>query len=523
MKPEDFKIDKEKLVFANTDEIITDKELPTKPISFFRGALSRFARNKASIVAFIIICILVLFAIIGPFCTNYTVSYNDSRMSYCYPKSKFFSQFGIWDGTTKKETNSYGFYYDYAIGVETNHSAIKNQSYTTSIIISTDASGNEITTTYYSYKLDTYCKTGVIFKNLTEEEYIDLQNYQDETGIQVIYPMTDSKLRPDKTINSEANADANYWYQTEVNGVLVSPVLDENGDYINIYKAYTGKDKYTSKMRVEGEGNYLYNYASKNQTGYQVRISYYDYYVYYHSYVLQDGITEPCFLFGSTNTGQDIFTCLASGARFSFMLAILVSVVNLIVGAIYGAIEGYYGGKIDLVMERIVEILNAIPFMVVVTLLKYHLGSSSQMLVLFIAFFLTGWIGMAGRTRMQFYRFKNQEYVLAARTLGASDARIMFKHIFVNAIGTLITSCVLIIPSTIFSETTLSYLGIINLNSGSMTSVGTLLSNAQQFLASYPYMIAFPAVFICLLMLSFNLFGNGLRDAFNPSLRGSEE
>ncbi len=130
---------------------------------------------------------------------------------------------------------------------------------------------------------------------------------------------------------------------------------------------------------------------------------------------------------------------------------------------------------------------------------------------------------MAGRTRMQFYRFKNQEYVLAARTLGANDRRIMFKHIFPNAIGTLITSFVLVIPGMIFSETTLSYLGIINLNTGDTTSVGTLLANAQPYLAQYPHMIFFPALFISLLMLSFNLFGNGLRDAFNPSLRGTED
>ena len=130
---------------------------------------------------------------------------------------------------------------------------------------------------------------------------------------------------------------------------------------------------------------------------------------------------------------------------------------------------------------------------------------------------------MAGRTRMQFYRFKNQEYVLAARTLGANDRRIMFKHIFPNAIGTLVTSCVLVIPGMIFSETSLSYLGIINLESGNLTSVGTLLSKGQGYLMTYPHMIFPPAVFICLLMLSFNLFGNGLRDAFNPSLRGSEE
>ena len=130
---------------------------------------------------------------------------------------------------------------------------------------------------------------------------------------------------------------------------------------------------------------------------------------------------------------------------------------------------------------------------------------------------------MAKRVRMQFYRYKNREYVLSAKTLGASDRRIMRKHILPNAIGTIITGSVLSIPATIFSESSLSYLGIINLNTGSMTSVGTLLSNAQPYLTSYPYMILFPATFICLLMLSFNLFGNGLRDAFNPTLRGEKE
>ena len=130
---------------------------------------------------------------------------------------------------------------------------------------------------------------------------------------------------------------------------------------------------------------------------------------------------------------------------------------------------------------------------------------------------------MAGRVRMQFYRFKNQEYVLASRTLGAKDSRIMLRHIFPNSLGTIITGSILSIPGMIFTESSLSYLGIINLQTGSMTSVGNLLANAQPYLTSYPYMMLFPALFICLLMLSFNLFGNGLRDAFNPSLRGSED
>ena len=124
---------------------------------------------------------------------------------------------------------------------------------------------------------------------------------------------------------------------------------------------------------------------------------------------------------------------------------------------------------------------------------------------------------------MQFYRFKRQEYVLSARTLGASDSRLMFKHIFPNAMGTLITGSVLMIPGVIFSESSLTYLGIVNLESSTMTSVGTLLATGQNYLFTYPHMILFPSLFISLLMLSFNLFGNGLRDAFNPSIRGTEE
>ena len=193
------------------------------------------------------------------------------------------------------------------------------------------------------------------------------------------------------------------------------------------------------------------------------------------------------------------------------------------IGAIYGAIEGYYGGVVDMTMERIVDILGGIPFMVVTVLFQLHLAQKVGVVgALIYAFVLTGWIGMASRVRMQFYRFKSQEYVLAARTLGASDKRIIWRHIFPNSLGTIITGTVLVIPGVIFSETSLAYLGIINLGSSSMSSIGSMLSAGQQYLKDFPHIILFPALFIALLMLSFNLFGNGLRDAFNPQLRGSE-
>ena len=847
MKPEEYNIDKSKFVLVNENKKLRDKELVTKPVGFFKDAMYRFAKNKGSIVGAIVIGVLVLYAIIVPIFSQYTVSYRDNYYSYILPKVFNSEKVDFLDGAKKETSNLTTFIEHYSKGLETGHNAIKRQEYS----YNPDKD-------MYTYRLDSYQAVGTVFINsFSRQNYYRLQEYQDKTGIQIIYPITDPTKRP----KSEKNlTNANIWYETvedenssndipvnytikedgtielkniyqkfstpimsssskkenaavfiletssdasgynirvvykagrDYNGsaletdmtvgyvqtrgdgeinfseivdqkadastfyfdntyntlkvyidghedasedgyyffglpksqgstadllsvdelgndnnipfslyendtIVTSPIAEKeyffaanrissqtgkffagsfnpisnvfsitnsftnankltltpsgsgyllsfpqrigdplyfvvsanndetvittsnvaangsiftfdasnkalsinvsghttaslDGDYYFAYRvgASTSSagslllakeadinnddsvyffnlvsdntftpataidttleyslfisydvtvnsfyfadgefkgDNYFSKMRVEGEDNYLYDYAIQKNGGnqYEIRVNYYEYYKYYHSQILKDKITEPFFLFGTTASGQDIFTCLASGARFSFIMAIIVATVNLIVGAIYGAIEGYYGGKVDMIMERIVEILSAVPFMIVITLLKYHL-KTPQFIILFIAFFLTGWIGMSGTVRMQFYRFKNQEYVLAARTLGARDPRIMFKHIFPNALGTIVTSCVLVIPGMIFSETSLSYLGIINLNSGNMTSVGTLLAGGQPYLVQYPHMILYPAIFISLLMLCFNLFGNGLRDAFNPSLRGTED
>lgn len=509
-------IPKEMFEFATVGDLKHDQKLDTKPVGYFKDAFNRFRRNKASVFAAIIIGLLVLYAIIAPLVSQYTVKYNDVNFRYTLPKSPVSEALGLdfWDGCEEKELTQEMFYYYYAMGEETGHNAVKNQSFSRYIV----RDGLKATT-YYKFRLDSYHSNGVIFKNVTEDEYRSIQEYQDKTGVQVIYPITEKSKRP---TSAQDKNDANFWFKTYTENGKTYVDFSDDGTFENIYRRYTGMDDYTSVVRVEGDTP-TYDYALKNQTGYEIRVNYYEYYIYYHSYYLQDGITEPLFLFGTTNYGQDIFTCLASGARFSFFLAIIVTLVNFTVGAIYGAIEGYYGGKTDLVMERISDLLSAVPFMIVITLLKLHMGNASNVWALLIAFFVTGWIGMANSVRMQFYRFKNQEYVLAARTLGASDRRVMFKHIFPNSLGTLITGSVLAIPGVIFSESSLSYLGIINLSTGDITSVGTLLASAQPYLTTYPHMILFPALFISLLMLSFNLFGNGLRDAFNPSLRGAEE
>ena len=228
--------------------------------------------------------------------------------------------------------------------------------------------------------------------------------------------------------------------------------------------------------------------------------------------------TMPKFLLGTDKNGKDMLKYVFDGLRWSLLLGIISSAVCFIFGLIWGAICGYFGGNVDLIMERFTDILAGIPWIVVMTLVIIHMGSTFFSFAL--ALCLTGWIGTAATTRTQFYRFRGREYVLASRTLGASDARLIAKHILPNAMGTIITSAVLMIPGVIFSEATISYLG---LGFKNLNSLGVILSNNQPELKQYPYLLIFPAVVIALLMISFNLFGNGLRDAVNPSLKGEEE
>lgn len=226
----------------------------------------------------------------------------------------------------------------------------------------------------------------------------------------------------------------------------------------------------------------------------------------------------PKFLLGTDKSGRDMFIYVFEGLRTSLLLGLITSAVCFIFGLIWGSISGYFGGAVDLAMERFTDILHGIPWIVVMTLTIIHLGSNFFTFAL--ALCLTGWIGTAAITRTQFYRFRGREYVLASRTLGASHGRLIAKHILPNAMGTIITSAVLMVPSVIFSEATISYLG---LGFKNLASLGVILSDNQVELTNHPYLLIFPAIIIALLMISFNLFGNGLRDAVNPSLKGEGE
>ena len=411
----------EKFSFAQTDKKLGDKKLQTKPVSYLRDAWRRFAKNKSSIVGMVIIILLLLFAIIAPLVSNYDVSYTNGYYANVLPKISADASGGFWDGTEKTETGRARYQYFDAMGVESGRDAVVEYYGTKKI--ETDL----VSSVVYSYRLDTYNAVGYEFFTLTNAQYEALQTYQNETGIQVIYPMPDTSTGT-KQVMYNVN-EANYWYKTYLSGDnRGTAVLDEDGNYIPIYRT-TGSDNYNS-LRIEGdpgktnpEASDRYRYSQVVQGGNRrVRVLYYEYYRYLYGF-------EPVHIFGTNSTGQDLFVCVASGTRFSFILAICVAAINLLIGAIYGSIEGFYGGKVDLIMERISDILSGVPFMVVAVLFNMHLAASVGVVgALIFAFILTGWIGTASTVRMQFYRFKKQEYVLAARTLGARDRRLIMKH-----------------------------------------------------------------------------------------------
>lgn len=475
-------------------------ELPQTPArSSFQDAFGRFVKNRASVIAAVIIGFLLLFALLTPLFSHYSVGFRDGFYRTMPP---IFARNRTLSGPQAVLD------YHIAIGAERNENPVK--------AIKSRSQNGDTGRAFYTLSVDAYEKVGYQYVDMSGAEYRALQAYQNATGQQVCYPLPNNYA----TFYPAVSSSANLWYELADDSTYStgqSAHHGENSEPILVPNYLTAQPdgSYNSLRLVQDPGNWVY--GAKNQTGYRCRVLYEKYYQY------KNGFT-PRHILGTNQHGQDILVSLASGARLSFLLALSVSVLNLIIGLCYGAAEGYYGGKLDLAMERISDILAAIPFIVVATLFQLHLAQKvGAVPSLLFSFVLTGWIGIASRVRSQFYRYKNAEYVLCARTLGASDRRIIFRHILPNAIGTIITSAVLLIPGVIFSESMLSYLGIVNLESANMTSIGTMLSGGRQYLSTYPHILAFPAVFIALLEISFNLLGNGLRDAFNPALRGTEE
>ena len=245
---------------------------------------------------------------------------------------------------------------------------------------------------------------------------------------------------------------------------------------------------------------------------------------------IDEGGTRFPHIMGTDEQCRDYFIRVIYGARISLVIGFFASIIVLIIGMIIGSISGYAGGKVDLILMRIVDIIYSLPDMLVIILLAtvlnqvlvFKSGSAlaalgSNMVSMFIVFGLLYWVGMARLIRGQILSIKENEYVLAARSIGAKPGWIIRKHILPNCLSVIIVSTALQIPSAIFTESYLSFIGL-GVNAP-MPSLGSLANSARQGLQTYPYKLIFPALMICLIVLSLNLLGDGLRDAFDPKLK----
>lgn len=230
---------------------------------------------------------------------------------------------------------------------------------------------------------------------------------------------------------------------------------------------------------------------------------------------VKKGFTDVYYWFGSDTQGRDIFTRVWSGTRISLIIAFTAVMIDIFIGMVYGLISGYFGGKVDIFMQRFAEILNGIPQLVIVTLLGLVLPPG--IISIIFALMITGWIGMSRIARAQVLKLKEQEYILASKTLGARDFAIIFKDILPNIFGQIIIMSMFSIPNAIFMEAYLSFVGLGV--PAPLASLGSLISEGYKSITVMPYIITSAIVVLALLMLSFNLFADGLRDAFDPKMK----
>lgn len=228
----------------------------------------------------------------------------------------------------------------------------------------------------------------------------------------------------------------------------------------------------------------------------------------------EKGASDVYYWFGTDTQGRDIWTRVWSGTRVSLVIALAAVLVDVVIGMVYGLISGFFGGMVDSVMQRIAEILNGIPTLVIVTLLGMVLPAGITSII--FALMLTGWIGMERIARAQVLKVKEQEFVLASKTLGANKLKIIFKEILPNILGQVIVTSMFSIPNAIFLEAYLSFLGLGV--PAPMASLGSLVSDGYRSMTTFPHILIIPVIVMAVLMLCFNLFADGLRDAFDPKM-----
>jgi oligopeptide transport system permease protein len=237
----------------------------------------------------------------------------------------------------------------------------------------------------------------------------------------------------------------------------------------------------------------------------------------YYSNDLNNANAAPSYThwFGTDDLGRDMYVRTWKGAQVSLFVGLAAALIDLFIGIVYGGIMGYFGGKVDEIMNRFAEILYAIPYLLVVILLLVIMPPSLTTII--VAMSITGWINMAWIVRGEIMRLKNQEYALASKALGAGSMRIIFRHLIPNAIGPILVTLTLTVPSAMFTEAFLSFLGL-GVQSP-VSSWGMMISDGVKAMTVYPWRILFPALFLSITMFAFNVFGDGLRDAFDPKMK----
>ena len=368
-------IPEEEFAFVQT-LFLKDERFKTKPIGFFKDALIRLGKNKASIAAFWVIVIIVILSIFAPFFNGYGYNQQNENRMQMPPRVKWLSKFGVLDGRR-------------------------------------------------------------LLTNRRAEHIGNTERYPEGSVLSVENPRL-------------------------VQGVEMVDV------WVDYYKFVGADDEY--------------------------------------------------YWFGTDYLGRDLFTRLFRGARISLLIAVLSVITNLCIGVVVGSILGYYGGKADLIVMRLIEILDSIPHIVIVTMFILFFGTGMHCIVLSLV--VQGWIHTTLLVRSQFYRFKGREYVLAARTLGVRDFSLIFRHILPNSVSPVITATMIAIPGAIFAESFLAYIGL-GLQPPE-PSIGVLLSQGQKTLLNLPFQTFYPALLISVLMISFNMLSYGLRDAFDPTGRGTD-
>jgi oligopeptide transport system permease protein len=224
---------------------------------------------------------------------------------------------------------------------------------------------------------------------------------------------------------------------------------------------------------------------------------------------------DAYYWFGTDNLGRDLFARTWKGTQVSLFIAFMAALVDMLIGVSYGAISGYLGGRTDSYMQRIIEVIVGIPNLIVVVLMILVLKPG--IIPIIIALTITGWTSMARVVRGQVLKYKNQEFVLAAKTLGASDTSIIFKHMIPNMFGIIIINTMFSIPNAIFFEAFLSFIGL-GLQEPN-ASLGTLVNDGYKSMVAFPYQMLIPSIMIALIMVCFNLVADGLRDALDPKMR----